>query len=366
MTQLTRMSPFQYRVLEAAVRAPSGDNCQPWSFCFEDAQTLRVAIVPERAASFFDHAHAATYLSVGTVVENVRVAAACEHMEMDVTYGRDPTAACRLVFRPDPHVIPERNRLSALFRRTVNRHPFVPRPVPPGVLRALLGDPVPGTSVELITTRPAIAGWARVIELADRIRYSHPVIHEELFATIRWTPEEADRLRTGLEVDRLGLGPLARPLLRSLRPWPRVKRWSRWGLITALAKQSHWLARACGALVLVAGPGKTPADWIRVGEQVQRLWIAAEEAGWHTHPMPVCLYLDHRYRLEGLTRFLPEHAPLLAELRSELSRLITDGVGGMLFRLGRGLPVRGRSVRLPVDAFVTPCPHEEKPSLQRR
>ncbi|HKN88576.1 MAG TPA: hypothetical protein VJV04_17055 [Nitrospiraceae bacterium] len=156
----------------------------------------------------------------------------------------------------------------------------------------------------------------------------------------------------GLEIDRLGIGPLGGMLLRCLRPWHRVQRFSRWGLIRILARQSGLLARSTGALVLVTIDRAASQDWMRAGEQVQRLWIQAQEQGLQTHPMPVALYLDQRYQGEGLKEFLPSHRQLLKELRSRLADLIPAGFGAMLFRIGRGWSMRGQSVRLPLDRFI--------------
>jgi hypothetical protein len=93
-------------------------------------------------------------------------------------------------------------------------------------------------------------------------------------------------------------------------------------------------------------------DWVRAGEQVQRLWIQAQELGLQTHPMPVALYLDQRYHEEGMNEFTSSHHELLQKLRGRVACLIPTGTGAMLFRVGWGWPMRGQSVRLPMDRFL--------------
>src|SRR5579885_1835613 len=91
-----RLDDFQRRVLSAAIRAPSGDNCQPWVFDFSSHDRLAIRIVPDRARSFFDYRHRATYLSVGAVIENIRVQAGSEGRTVAVsyrTYADTPVAA---------------------------------------------------------------------------------------------------------------------------------------------------------------------------------------------------------------------------------------------------------------------------------
>lgn len=349
-----RLDPFQRRLLEAAIRAPSGDNCQPWAFHFADRDRLAVHIVPERAKSFFDFQHRATYLSVGAVIENIRIRAGSEGVGVQVSY-RTHTAApvaavLTLVPGVDSPVAPQ--TVEALFRRTVNRRPYLVRRPPDDVVARLMKDPIAGTAVRVVRSRREMAQWAAAITLADRIRFSHPVIHEELFAKLLFTKQAAHEIRMGLEVDRLGLGPAGAAFLRVLRPWRRVERLSRWGLIRLLAAQSGLLAKASGVLVLVTTKGRSAEDWMRAGEQVQRLWIRAQEEGWQTHPLPVGLYLDQRFQEEGMSEFLPSHARLLQSLRRQIGELVPEGLGAMLFRMGRAPAVGGTSVRRPIEEML--------------
>lgn len=348
------MTNFQTRILAAAVRAPSGDNCQPWRFRFDGEDSVMITPNLERAKSFFDYENRATALSIGASIENMRVQAASEGMATNTVYVNDDIThfSALLRFSRNEAVRVSHERVAALFQRTVNRRPFLPTSIAGSISAQLLQEPIDGVTVHMITDRRRISQWADVIEIADRIRYSHPVIHEELFSKLLVNPQMVQDIRMGLEIDRLGLGPLGGMLLRCLRPWHRVQRFSRWGLVRVLAHQSGLLARATGALVLVTISRAGCQDWMRAGEQVQRLWIQAQELGLQTHPMPVALYLDQRYQREGVKEFLPIHHCLLQDLRSRLASLVSSEFGAMLFRIGRGWRMRGQSVRLPLEQFV--------------
>ena len=351
---LSGMTKFQTRILTAAVRAPSGDNCQPWRFQFDRDDSVRTTPDLERAKSFFDYKNRATALSIGASIENMRVQAASEGLATETVYADDDEKhfSATLLFSRDEGARASQAPVAALFQRTVNRRPFLPTAIASSIWARLLQEPVDGVGVHLIADRRRISEWADVIEIADRIRYSHPVIHEELFSKLLVNSKMVEDVRMGLEIDRLGVGPFGGMLLRWLRPWQRVQRFSRWGLIRVLAHQSGLLARSTGALVLVTIERAASQDWMRAGEQVQRLWIRAQEQSLQTHPMPVALYLDQRYQEEGLKEFLPSHYPLLEDLKSRLADLIPAGFGAMLFRIGRGWPMRGQSVRLPLERFI--------------
>ena len=342
-------------LLEAAIHAPSGDNCQPWRFQVEGQNKVSVYTVAERARSFFDYGERGTLISVGAVLENMRIQAASDGLATDVTYNdgdyKDGLQAVVRI-RPDPDVSIASSRVTAMLRRTVNRRPFLPVRPARKKLMAINADPVEGVEVSIIDRRRHIRQWARLIYLADRIRYSHPVIHEELFSKILFSKEMASERRLGLEIDRLGAGPTANSIMRFLQPWDRMKRLQKYGIDRVLASQSRFLGLATGALVLVSVKENTHREWIRAGMQVERLWVAAEEQGMCVHPMTVVLFLNQRFREEGMAGFLPEHRPLLEEIDTDLKRLTGDGTATMLFRLGTGWRMKNTAVRMPLGYFL--------------
>ncbi len=344
------------RLIEAAIRAPSGDNCQPWRFQVQGSEVVSVYTVDERAKSFFDYEGRGTMVSVGALLENMRIQAAGDGLAIEVSYREDnqvegPEAVVRVNSGPQQVSIAH-SRVAAMLRRTVNRRPFLPVRPAQKKLAAILADPVEGVEVNIIDRRQDIRQWARLIYLADRIRYSHPVIHEELFNSILFSREQARERRLGLEIDRLGAGPAAVSIMRFLQPWERMRRLQKYGIDRALANQSRFLALAAGALVLVTVGEDNRRAWIRAGEQVERLWVAAEEQELCIHPMTVVLFLYQRYREEGMVEFLPQHLPLLEEISSKLGDLLGGRTGVMLFRLGIGWRMKDTAVRMPLTAFL--------------
>lgn len=346
---------LQQRLIEAAIRAPSGDNCQPWRFHFPSDNRLVIEFLPDLAKSFFDFHYCGTFISIGAVIENVRIQAASEGMSLEVTYSGGiglGNPAAILDLHTDADVSIPRSRVDAMQHRTVTRRPFWPGRLCRDKLDAILNDPVAGTEIEVIRNRSKIKRWARLIYLADRIRYTHPVIHEELFEKIQFTRAAARQNRIGLEIDRLGAGPAAGLIMRLLRPWPRSQRLHRIGVDRGLSQHSRMLALSSSALVLVTIPAATPRDWMVAGEQVERLWVQAQEQGLCVHPMTIALYLARRYREEGPEAFLPHHIPLLEEIQAELGDLLGERTGAMIFRLGRCWRMKDTAVRLPADALL--------------
>lgn len=356
------MREFWHRLAGAAIRAPSGDNCQPWRFDLQ-GDTLLLYLDDKEAASFFDVGLRASLISAGAALTNMRVAAAAQARALQVDYPDQWPAQGRAVLTV--RALPAEDAagqeaaarlghlLPAVQRRTVNRRPCLPAWLPASAaMRVLQGPGVPGMEVDLYRTPREIVAWARVVQLSERIRYSHPVIHRELMAKIRFSQAEARATGTGLEITRLGAGPLAWPLLRLIRSPRRMRFLSYLGLGRMLAEHGRLTALASGGIVLVSMGDDQPASWIRAGEESQRLWLNAAHWGLQVQPMTIALYLALRYRLEGTGAFLPGHLPILREMARRIERLAGKSrVPAMLFRVGYGLPFRDTAVRKPLESF---------------
>ena len=130
-----------------------------------------------------------------------------------------------------------------------------------------------------------------------------------------------------------------------------MERLCEYGIDGALANQTRALAFCAAALVLVTIKSNEPAQWIRAGEQVQRLWITSHQQGLCVQPLPVAMYLDQRYQEEGAVNFLPKHRSLLEEMRRGLTDLLGNRVGAMLYRVGYGWKMSHTAVRLPAESF---------------
>lgn len=349
------MKPHLIRILDAAIRSPSGDNCQPWSFRFPADDRIVVSTATEAAKSFFDFRLHGALMSLGAVIENIRLQAAMEGFAIEVDYnvdGRDEEHLVAIQLLACSGPAPEQSRVTAMLERTVNRRPYLPVRTKEGTLEKLLQDPVAGTGVSVINRLSGIHRWGRVAYLADRIRYSHRLIHEELFKCLLMDTESVQSKRAGLEIDRLGAWPVVKPLMQLIKPWDRMAMLLRFGMDRLLASQTRLSCYLSGSLVLVSIGEDTRLNWILAGEQMQRLWVRAQQLGLGVHPVTVSLYLDHRYQAEGMNNYYPEHQALLEEVHASLETLLGGDIGAILFRVGRGWPMKDTAVRLHRDHFL--------------
>ena len=107
------------KIVEAAAKAPSGDNVQPWRFEVSNEFTqLNLYNLPEKDDSYFNYQQTASYIAHGAVIENMTIAA--QHLGYKAQIELFPDSAnMNHVARVD--LMPATAECDPLYEAIVNR-----------------------------------------------------------------------------------------------------------------------------------------------------------------------------------------------------------------------------------------------------
>lgn len=252
--------------LEAAVRAPSPHNTQPWSFEF-DGERIAVILDPERVLEIADPDGREARLSCGAAILNMRVALRAGGLEpvVDLLPDRTRPDFLAVVAAGDgyPPAPADVALARAVFRRRSNRRPFADRPVPPRVRDALVRAARDEGAELLMLDRPeSLDAAAALLRRAEHVQNGDPAFQEELR---RWTVDGRDR-EDGVPVLAGGPRPPAGTLL-SLRQYGKHP-----------ARGERPYERE--PLVVVLGSyTDTPLAHLRTGQALQRVLLTAAAMG---------------------------------------------------------------------------------------
>lgn len=306
--------------LEAIVRAgqlaPSDGNSQPWRFvCRDDAVHVEL---DEKRTSAVDIAFRASYLGIGAAVQNMRVAAAARGVlgEVELLPDESSAAVLRLGSGGD-------ERLAAahqpMLRRVTNRQAVEPdRPIPDDVLATLTGAATEsGGGLAVLTGEAELGEAGRILASVDRLRYLLPDLHRDTVIELR--DPRTDPIDRGVDVRSLELG-VAAPMLGLIR---------RGDVMAALAAtdtphnrgaQARALVESYSALVAVTTAGGEAEDYLRGGQAMESVWIAATAAGLAVRPVaPLFLFTRDDAELAAIGgRYTDELADMRRDLRAVL------------------------------------------------
>jgi nitroreductase len=351
------------RIVDAARRAPSGGNIQPWRFEADDTE-IRFYLVPERTTAM-DVRFRASYVGIGAALFNARVAAAAERRLGTVKlfpegYPSRHVATLRLGDASDFEVAPLQSRLHT---RAANRKISEPGLIETSTVQ-LLARAVEreGAQLRLLTERDVIDRVADLLAESDRIRFLTPTLHKEMMGELR-VPGR-DTLDEGLDVRTLELGPTELAAIDVLRRPDVMAHLVDWRAGRMLGMRTRVSVSMSSGMVAIVIPRADPISYVRGGAAVERFWLTAEVHGLAVHPVsPVFLFaVDAEERL-GLVG--ERNVDALTELTSRFNEVFSLGDGehvALLMRISHSTPPSALSGRLPL-AHLLSRQREETPAM---
>ena len=295
------------RAAEAAIRAPSLHNSQPWRFRLRDGD-IEILADASRQLTVADSGGWAVRIACGAAAFNARLALAVSGNPAQVVlrpHDADPEVIARLTPGPPrPPTYREQDLFTAIPRRHSNRQPFWPNPVPSEIRARLIeAARAEGCWLDLLVGMTALSGFAEIANSADRVLRRDFRYQAELSGWVH-----ADAAPDGVPVTAGGPVPEPQDLLPQ--------------------RQFGERPRAAGRdyepepLVAVLGSAADrPIDQIVAGQALQRVLLTVTDAG-----------------LASSMMSQPIEVPSARDqLRRSLSR---SGTPQMTLRIGYG--VRGR------------------------
>ena len=362
---MERMSAEDVRfILENALRAPSGDNTQPWRWVvrgnvFELWNESSDEPLHTLYSSSQDNSQA-SHLSFGAAIENAVIAATVRNYRTDVFYFPNPVQSllvARLVFVIDSAITAD-SLGQTLSKRVTNRKTYRRKPLQPEERARLIGSsPHEGSEgIRLIDDRASVNELAAIASLHDELIFSTKGLHHYVFAHINWTKREDARRRIGFYFPTLAAPPCTWGFMQIIRHWWVMRIGIALGLHRVIALEQQFVYRQSGAYGIVLTKGDTPTDWIEAGRQVERLWLTATSMGLSVHPLNGTLLLALSLNTEAGQHFFSlQQQDRLREGRRKIASLfsVEDKKIAFMFRIGHGKPPAARTSRLPLEKVVT-------------
>ena len=342
------------RIVDAARRAPSGGNVQPWRFEADDNE-IRFYLVPERTTAM-DVRFRASYVGIGAAVFNARAEAASLGMLGSVKlfpegYPSRHVATIRLGEGSDPDISPLSGQIQ---RRAANRRMGQPAAIDSVTLQLLTrAVEREGAQLRLLTERPKIERLGELLAESDRIRFLTPALHREMFSEIRYPGRDA--VDQGIDIRTLELGPSELASLELLARPDVMAHLADWRAGQALGLRARAGVGTSSAMAAIVVPRADPIAYVRGGSAVERFWLTSEVQGLAVHPVsPVFLFaIDEEERL-GLVG--ERNIDALAEMTNRFNDLfeLSDGERvALLLRVLHAAPPTVLSARLPLTHLLS-------------
>jgi nitroreductase len=337
---------------EAARRAPSAGNSQPWRLKIQE-RGLTLSIDPERARSGLDADGFDSWVAAGAALFNARVAAAGAGVGVThdiLTDGPGWKAVCGPLV-DDVGLDP-----ALMVRRVTDRRAYDRTPLTDPQAKALrLAASRESATLTLVQDPDRMASLAGLIaEVEAVVLLSDPGLRGSLLRWFRWSPSHAHRSGDALDVRSLDLSFHAFLFLFLVRWAPLAWVASRVGAKRALADAQARRFSQSSAMGVLTVAGDTPEDWVRGGQGLQRLWLTAEREGLAVHPLALPTALMCRVRRGGtLSGAVLREVGCLIERLAQVEPALSAATPILFLRLGPARPrVFPSERRKPADVIV--------------
>lgn len=341
--------------LADAVRAPSGDNCQPWRFEIS-GERIHIFNLPDEDTSLYNFEQGASLVAHGALIENLAISAShygyIARPELFPDPAR-PDLVAAVSITPAP---PQKDTLQPFIgSRTTNRRLYDGKPLDPHSRQALVRSVGNGLGCSLFLTEAAQEKkiLCDTIGLNDRLVFEIRGLHSFLFDHMRWTVEEAERTADGLDLRSLELSfpdSLMFPLLKN---WALVEILNRFGVSKIIGANARKLAGSAAAIGVITAIGDTPSDYISAGRCLERIWLEATRQELSFQMMTGITFLMGRFAAGRTDGFTSEQVDMVLSARDKIERMTGGGAGPMLiFRVGHCSDPSVRSLRHDLASHV--------------
>jgi hypothetical protein len=337
------------KVLEAAILAPSGENCQPWLVRFGQNK-IDLFNDPKKDESLYNHDQKGSMVASGAFIENLLIASKTLGLDAQINLfpdNSDEDFVASINFSssaPAPDSLYE-----PIFKRTSNRKAYK---------RVYLSDELKSSIIDsareigtgqvlFIDDQAEIKKLSKPISLNEQLIFENPLLHEFFYNHVRWTEEEDEKYKNGFYIKTLELKPPQKFMMKLLRSWKWAEMAKKVGITKQIAKDNAKNYSTASGLGIVTVSSNSRKDYLLAGRIMERIWLKVTLAGLSLQPMTGVLFFIQRITAGETKEFKPEEIELIKKSYSE----IANGFGAegqtiaMLFRIGDGGEPSARSPR---------------------
>lgn len=347
-------------LVENACLAPTGGNVQPWKWVWSNG-LLALFHDQHYSVSFLDYKHRGSYIGLGAAMENLEQRAlslnlrAVEQFRLD-QFGSSLVAVYSFEQTDESDKNPLRHFGDRLGIRITNRLKTddskpIPIEIKDEVNAALNGT---GFGMTWLEDPKKIKELAEIIGKVERQRILDPAGHQDFVNEARWTAEQAESTRNGVDLRTLELSEADKVGFKLIQDAKAITYMRDWDLGNGLIKMSTDSMKNVSALALLHGESKDATSTLEGGKWVERIWLYLNDKGIAYQPVSPATFMFARLGAEDSSTS-PYLRNNLQAMRAEYLNLLgldTDRNDLFLCRLFFGQEPAIKSLRKPLsDVF---------------
>lgn len=315
-------------IINAAIAAPSGGNCQPWRLSFYKGYLCLIHDV-YYSESMLDFNHLGTYVAFGAMVENIRTQAASFGLKVISKYfpiSEEPllVGVCYFERQNDIKV---NERVNVIFDRVTNRNigaKISLTEIERTRLKDLANEHI-NVKLHLVEDLQKMEAMGEILSTSEMMLLLHPQGHHEIFTKeLRFDPKEVIETGDGLDIDTLNLSKAEKIAMRIANSRKAMEYLRRIGGGEAFKKTTKKGIAHSSALAVITMPFCTPESYIYAGEFLEKLWLEATLLGLSVQPVTQFSFLLARLKHGNGEGFDEEYKAKFFEMGNRFNEILPE------------------------------------------
>lgn len=348
----------QASLIEAAILAPSGGNSQPWKFVYCQHRLFLFHDL-NASYSFLDFKSLGAYIALGAAIENITIRATALQLvaTVDDTVFEQGTPLVAVVsFTRNPDVAP--SPLSDVINLRLTNRNLGPRETLPKAFFQSLHQSLHdynGAQLDIVDDPLAMLELGDILATTEKMVLIHPRGHFDAFKKeLRWSEEETNTKRDGLDVATLGISKGEVAALRIANDSEAIAFVrDTIGGGDAFKKMAQKAVASASALGIVSMPSFSERNFLLGGRAVERVWLEANMRDVSYQPISQFVFLLARLVHGNGEGFDEHYRSSFTDLQLRFLRLLPrmeDRHPIFIFRLCKADPPQIKALRKSVDS----------------
>lgn len=287
-------------IVENACLAPTGGNVQPWKWVWKDGF---LALIHDKhfSISFLDYRHRGSYVGFGAAMENLEQRAkvlgyrAVEQYRLQ-DFGADIVAVYCFEKAAEAKQTPLSDFGNRLGIRLTNRlRPKAYQPIPEEV-KGTIAKALEGSAFSMtwLEDSSKINRLAQIIGKVERQRILDPQGHQDFIHEARWTEEQAESTRNGVDLRTLELSEADKVGFKLIQDAKAISYLRNWDKGRGLIKMSTDAMKNISALALLHTKDHSASATLEGGKWIERIWLYLNDSGIAYQPVSPATFMFER------------------------------------------------------------------------
>ena len=342
-----------HQILEKAIWTPSGDNCQPWTFEW-DQKHLKIFHDADRASHPLNPIGVTSILSLGCLLESIRLSSSefsCKVSHSFQDFKNTGIAHWATVTFDEDNT--ERNPLAdMLLTRNTDRRFFNG-----GDLRPELFEQTEMSTAQLHILNQPNQELINYIVEAEMLLLDHPGMLPETLKWARFSLADARKTRDGLSWRNLGAKFWEVPLMPIIRDFPKILKVAKYAIAPQHRSRIKKQLKSSAGVVCVSAPISDKKNIVTAGSLMMNAWLSLTRENYGVQPLTlsstICTCAE-----QGLLELPEKWLKFFNEGENVLKKsfkISSERSPIWMLRTGRStpLPDRAKTFRLPVSSVFS-------------